>query len=200
MVTSFKKLLLVAITLLLGVMSGGVMAQATYSFEFIGDYWGSASGVFTVNDSTQVITNITGIVSNRLVGSDPMAGSGYIWANDNQFYPSGGAPPFYDYRVLNDSGIGFQTDKYLFNLSGASGGYSLQSYKIGYTGDAAYDYFSAGGGGTSGTSTGSMTVTPLSGSAPEIDGSLAPKVGFLLGCLFLMFGRKKQNTESMLST
>ena len=34
--------------------------------------------------------------------------------------------------------------------------------------------------------------------APEIDGSLAPKVGFLLGCLFLMFGRKKQNSEPML--
>jgi len=28
----------------------------------------------------------------------------------------------------------------------------------------------------------------------EIDGSLAPKVGFLLGCLFLMFGSKKQNS------
>ena len=36
------------------------------------------------------------------------------------------------------------------------------------------------------------------GGAPEIDGSLAPKVGFLLGCLFLMFGRKKQNTEPMM--
>ena len=35
--------------------------------------------------------------------------------------------------------------------------------------------------------------------APEIDGSLAPKVGFLLGCLFLMFGRKKQSTEPMLA-
>jgi hypothetical protein len=37
------------------------------------------------------------------------------------------------------------------------------------------------------------------GGAPEIDGSLAPKVGFLLGCLFLMFGRKKQNTEPMMT-
>ena len=37
------------------------------------------------------------------------------------------------------------------------------------------------------------------GGAPEIDGSLAPKVGFLLGCLFLMFGRKKQNSEPMLT-
>ena len=39
----------------------------------------------------------------------------------------------------------------------------------------------------------------VSGGAPEIDGSLAPKVGFLLGCLFLMFGRKKQNTEPMMA-
>ena len=35
--------------------------------------------------------------------------------------------------------------------------------------------------------------------APEIDGSFAPKVGFLLGCLFLMFGRKKQNSEPMMT-
>ena len=27
---------------------------------------------------------------------------------------------------------------------------------------------------------------------PEIDGSLIPQVGFLIACLFLMFGRKKQ--------
>jgi len=36
-------------------------------------------------------------------------------------------------------------------------------------------------------------------AAPEIDGSLAPKVGFLLGCLFLMFGRKKQDSEPMMT-
>ena len=45
--------------------------------------------------------------------------------------------------------------------------------------------------GTSGLSTGA--------GAPEIDGSLAPKVGFLLGCLFLMFGRKKQDLELLSS-
>jgi hypothetical protein len=44
----------------------------------------------------------------------------------------------------------------------------------------------------------SATFGPSAG-APEIDGSLAPKVGFLLGCLFLMFGRKKQNTETMMA-
>ena len=48
------------------------------------------------------------------------------------------------------------------------------------------------------TSLGTMTANIAHG-APEIDGSLAPKVGFLLGCLFLMFGRKKQNAELMLT-
>ena len=43
------------------------------------------------------------------------------------------------------------------------------------------------------------TFAVVSPSAPEIDGSLAPKVGFLLGCLFLMFGRKQQNTEPMMT-
>jgi len=48
------------------------------------------------------------------------------------------------------------------------------------------------------SSTTFYTLTGVPG-APEIDGSLAPKVGFLLGCLFLMFGRKKQNAEPMLT-
>ena len=43
------------------------------------------------------------------------------------------------------------------------------------------------------------TYALATAAAPEIDGSLAPKVGFLLGCLFLMFGRKKQNTEPMMT-
>ena len=36
-------------------------------------------------------------------------------------------------------------------------------------------------------------------AAPEIDGSLAPKIGLLLGCSYLMFGRKKQNSEPMMT-
>ena len=48
------------------------------------------------------------------------------------------------------------------------------------------------------SSTTFYTLTGVPG-APEIDGSLAPKVGFLLGCLFLMFGRKKQSSEPMMT-
>ena len=57
----------------------------------------------------------------------------------------------------------------------------------------------AGGFASTNSTAGNIAGSPNTGVAPEIDGSLAPKVGFLLGCLFLMFGRKKQNTESLLS-
>jgi hypothetical protein len=44
-----------------------------------------------------------------------------------------------------------------------------------------------------------VAATASSAGVPEIDGALAPKVGFLLACLFLIFGRKKENTEPMLT-
>jgi hypothetical protein len=39
-----------------------------------------------------------------------------------------------------------------------------------------------------------FTAHPSGGGAPEIDGSLAPKIGFLLGCLFLMFGKRPKKS------
>jgi len=54
-------------------------------------------------------------------------------------------------------------------------------------------------GGRTTISSGVLFDAPQAGGAPEIDGSLAPKVGFLLGCLFLMFGRKKQAAEPILT-
>jgi len=37
------------------------------------------------------------------------------------------------------------------------------------------------------------------GVAPEMNASQIPQVGLLLGCLFFLFGRKKENTEPMLT-
>ncbi|MBU3548041.1 hypothetical protein [Polynucleobacter sp. P1-05-14] len=51
------------------------------------------------------------------------------------------------------------------------------------------EYFTNTGGASRSQDTNSYLFQVA--GAPEIDGSLAPKVGFLLGCLFLMFGRKK---------
>ena len=42
------------------------------------------------------------------------------------------------------------------------------------------------------------SVSITSTGAPEIDGSLTPKVGFLLCCLFLIFGRKRYSSEPFL--
>ena len=36
-------------------------------------------------------------------------------------------------------------------------------------------------------------------SVPEIDGALIPQVGFLIGCLFLILGRRQKNTEPILA-
>ena len=80
MTTSLKRLLLISITLLLGVMSGGVKAQTTnYDFSFTGDtvysdgnklpYYntnvpnsGSVSGQLTTTNG--VVTSISGWVTN----------------------------------------------------------------------------------------------------------------------------------------
>ena len=46
-----------------------------------------------------------------------------------------------------------------------------------------------------------FAVATLSGGgvAPEMNASLIPQVGLLLGCLFLMFGRKKEVVEPMMT-
>ena len=46
----------------------------------------------------------------------------------------------------------------------------------------------------------SFNISSGYAGTPEIDGSLAPKVGFLLGCLFLMFGRKRGDSLQDLSS
>ena len=189
--TSFKKLLLVSITLLLGVMSGGVMAQATYNFEFVGNNGGSASLFFTVDsvDSGFTITNVNGTVN----GHDHIIGLANFGGPSNSFYPTG-VPGYVDF-----GGVSFRTDSgydFALYLNGTSI-YRLQSTTIDGLGNV--NYFTSDVSQkpkTSDQSDGSMFV---GAAAPEIDGSLAPKAGFLLGCLFLMFGRKKQNTEPMMT-
>jgi len=172
MATSFKKLLLVWVTILLGLASCGAMAQPTnYDFTWTGNDSGSVTGVLTVDASTHIISGITGTVSG-VSGGGGITGLLPVHAymsNDNKFtYPS----PY-----LTDTGFSFTTAAASFNIErGGSTTYYLYS---------TVPSIIAG------------TLSASSSGAPEIDGSLAPKVGFLLGCLFLMFGRKKQNTEPM---
>ena len=163
MTTSLKKLLLISITLLLGVMSGGVAQSQTatlidassgnsYSVSRVADYlapnqptvpnplllttpwWGSA----TLAQSLSIASHSTALSSSYFVYE--------VYPSDSYFY-----------------------DAYLDGASTVHVRYSQYGFAVSSSG------------------------------APEIDGSLAPKVGFLLGCLFLMFGRKKQNSGPTLA-
>ena len=170
----FRALLLV-VTLGLGSMNCA-WAVSYYDFTFDGTVE-RISGTFTVNDSN-LITGITGSMSTQpdkpgYTGPitsliDP---GGYLGNDNLLIYP---ASPNY----LNGSGVSFSTSGVSWNLSTTGGGFGTPYALV--TG--------------SGTDYGTMSVTS-SGGAPEIDGSLAPKVGFLLGCLALLFGRKKTNSD-----
>jgi len=43
------------------------------------------------------------------------------------------------------------------------------------------------------------TFAVSGGAVPEIDGALIPQVGFLIGSMFLILGRRKKDIEQMLA-
>jgi len=184
MTTSLKKLLLISITVLLGVMSGGVMAQTNYDFTFTGSAGDTIAGVFIVNGSS--VTDISGSVyyggnNYNITGIASPYGEQNNWLGAPQYLDTPGSfDPMCMCSTGGGSGVSFSTNNGggVMNLTydGSGSTYTLNPY------------------GLPGSANGTLTV-----GAPEIDGSLAPKVGFLLGCLFLMFGRKKQNFEPMMT-
>ena len=189
MTTSFKKLLLISITMLLGVMSGGVMATApttNYDFSSNGPFDGFSNvyGTFSVNSSTGALlsgtlyeggTGMTGGTADPNVGAvgwyqSSLQGAGFIASDPTSFILI--SP--YDQPQIRLLPVAQPLT------------YVTSSTFIALTSPGTW----------SGAPNGTITQV---GGAPEIDGSLAPKVGFLLGCLFLMFGRKKQHTGSTLA-
>ena len=202
MTTSFKKLLLILITLFLGVVSNGVVAQTSYNFteSFIG-VGGLAdvtlSGVFQTNTGSgeQSIlgwSNLTfGPNTNPLLN----LAAAYVVSNVN-YYPLGGYNA--QTNVFSSSDPSFP-NYVLFN-SAFSNGHDNNSWALSPQLNSLGPCDNSNCTGVFGgyISAGAATIT-VSAVAPEIDGSLAPKVGFLLGCLFLMFGRKKQDTEPMMT-
>ena len=187
MTASLKKLLLASLALFFGVMSSGVIAQTNYDFSqtFGSDNLGYTFGTFTgsiTTDSSGVITGLSNLQQNSSVlGKPRLVGSGSI---DNSYSPISGA------LIFEFSGSPYGDTFVYIQGAGRATGYAYGFVTPGDAGGVAYATSAASFICTSGC--------PTSG-APEIDGSLAPKVGFLLGCLFLMFGRKKQQLEPMLT-
>ena len=207
MTTSLKKLLLISITLLLGVMSAGVRAQTNYNFteSFIGHGGLSdvtLSGVFQTNtgpgeQSILGWSNLTfGPNTNPLLNSSATyfptstAGALPLGSYDAKANVFGDGPDYYGSNVVFNSILSNPGKNHSWVFLGTSlpdgGGLSY-----------CQEQDCANGTGMGFYSNQGYTITQ--GAAPEIDGSLAPKVGFLLGCLFLMFGRKKQDSKPMMT-
>ena len=165
MTTVFKRLLLISITVLLGVMSAGVRAQIDY-FTF------STAPNSAIGTSSTLSGNFQGSGGNLTSFTGSFNGGAVSLSGD-----LGG------YSVVSHKMTGLDL---IYADGVANGPYETLYFR--YVGAQlnvnSYNSLSQGG-----SSTATFTYTG-SGGAPEIDGSLAPKVGLLLGCSFLMFRRR----------
>ena len=205
MITSLKKLLLISITLLLGVMSGGVKAQTSYNFSetYTGIYT-AAGNTYYVNGqfSTDNIGNITGW-SNLTFDTNP---TGFSTATYNGYMsvPVGNNGTYSALNGFNDASFSLTSASLLtpVNYYGETFPYfgvylQLPQYGNNLYGCSAVgcseDFWQIGAGQ-------GPTVTPfISPAAPEMNASFIPQVALMLACLFFLLGRKKENTESMLT-
>ena len=179
-ISSLLKNLFVALALVGGV--GVNVAQAagstTYNFSFNAANGLYSSGGYFISDGS----SFTGGGGN-LVGSGPNTSGGFYGTYAmTDFTQVSGGPSYSVFRFTANSVV------YTANYNA--------TYIDPYSTNGNLSYSPSGG--TTVSSVFSSQSAPAAAGAPEIDGSLAPKVGFLLGCLFLMFGRKKQNTEPMM--
>jgi len=212
MSTSLKKLLLVSITLLLGVMSGGAKAAVGTNYDFsVSSFVDMDGNNLNYLLSGQFSTNTGSGAQTILSWSNLTFGASSPGSNNPSASYVGTIPGFaattYDssLNVFGTTGEGVPYPNFAFNagINNSTSGVPYFAFYSDSMMGGILDCYESGCGNGSRTSAwqGVISVSPASssGGAPEIDGSLAPKVGFLLGCLFLMFGRKKQNAESMLT-
>ena len=179
--------LLLATTLLIGVGVFPLQSMATnfdFSTTFNEFYGGSPYSTFTAT-FTGSGGGLSGITSATYQGSD-------VLSTVQSWYSGPGSPyGTYDTNTLALTGIGMG-----WGHSGPGVAYAINGgYCFGCTDPLPSQVNTQVRGNTVYASTYSFVQS----GAPEIDGSLAPKVGFLLGCLFLMFGRKKQHTEALIT-
>ena len=180
-----KKLLLISMALLSGAMSASALADTGYDFSanFQG---GSADALYAGTvwvDGGGVVTNFT----NLSVGGTSMQGNwdgiGYV----NPWAPNGGtltiptpinsSPSIYSFGFTFNTG---DSGAFMSNVSLAS--YSV-SQDNNTAGNVSYII---------------PTGTNPPDVAPEMNASLIPQVGLLLGCLFFLFGRKKETNHTIL--
>ena len=190
---NLKKLLAIAALALSTFMSIGVasaQADVAYTFNFY------SSGAFTgpAADTYQYQVQLLANPTDGTVDQFTYLGAG----------PKGNLTNYtsaiYDFPGITGGYVNSATDyKFQVDYIGPRYGLYATSAGLDYGTGVMYGGQVSGFASTNGVGGVGDILAPLAVGAPEIDGSLAPKVGFLLGCLFLMFGRKKQNTEALMT-
>ena len=172
MVARFKKFFLALVAVALGAMSSGAMATS-YNFTYFGDNGYSVVGVFIVDDIVNLITDISGTVTQNTILSNITGLLPVGTFNQTSNLYSSVAP------YVDTEGVSFSTAGDSFNLWS----------------DMVSIYYLCSGMGNCPDQLADSTGTMTSAAVPEINGALIPQVGFLIACLFLILGRRKENTE-----
>ena len=174
----FKKFFLALVTVALGAMSSGAMAappQTTFSATVNGTSYNLTYFTGSYNDNILKFNTTLmpwwGDSSNAIKFTDAV---GWGLGTPNTMGSFGISGPMFAYKNFNDNNISIITNDAIYGATD-----NLISKSISY-------------------SYATLAVNPGAAAVPEIDGALIPQVGFLLAGLFLMFGRRKENTELML--
>ncbi len=176
MTAQFKKFFLALVTVALGAMSSGAMA---ISVTYIGIQNTSTAYNFSYDDGTN-----TTIYT--------LAGGGGEPASYPTNVPWFGNPSLASlWSVAPPNGMG--------GIYGSNFIYSVDltgQNSASYMRNGVDDSFTGGGAWVVSTY---VSSTPNAAAVPEIDGALIPQVGLLLAGLFIILGRRKENTLPMLA-
>ena len=178
------------------VVSGAAVADTSYNFCFtgyymyIGNVYETIDGTFNVvsgGNGTSYPYTVTSVSGTYRIGgtSSPSPQYGTILgATNNEYGADNWFNPSDPKNLVNNNGIGF------YSTNGTT---AFRIYAFDYSDGGSLIYVDAFQGFP-----GAFTVTPIAG-APEMNASLIPQVGLLLGCLFFLLGRKKEVVEPMMT-
>ena len=181
-----NKLILISVTLLLGVMSIGVKAQTNYDFN------GTTYTLNTYDGTWSQFQSAKPSYSNVLVtpwwGSEDIAKTFALGISANLgFIDNSGLNSDGPMFVFSDSPL--TTANYDPGDPGAPFPYTVPAsvyHAFGWDERLNFNWVY-------------VSSSSPSGVVPEMNASLIPQVGLLLGCLFFLMGRRNEVVEPMLA-
>ena len=194
-----KKLMLILLAALLGVISNGAMADSYY--DFTATFTGDITSVFKAtlfnggNDPSMPFTSLSNLSSIPLppgLTFSEITPIGSVYGHGNQ----SGAPN----HAYTDFTFSFLEAPIYYrltaqNILGATAGGTGTLYVYASLSDAQSQLNAFGGGNLDSAS----FIQSVGDVAPEMNASFIPQVALMLACLFFLLGRKKENTEPLLS-